>query len=195
MASETLIPVRMKEADMGRADVQAFRCGSEPHEKPLAEWIKWRSAEMIKCRCRFWLYHLPAADGCPGPLVGYGSLSKGYIDTTKEDGSKGRLKVMEIPMLAVDETFWGCPKRIADPEGKFSRQIVRHLQEEARTGQKNGQNIERLLTLYVHPDSEPAQRLYLACGFEFAPGRFLAEPDIDPPGLLGMDYVWTASGD
>jgi hypothetical protein len=192
MASDILIPVRMKQADMSRADVQAFRCGSRPHEMPLAAWLKVHSAERIRCGYKVWLYYRQTSEVGQGPLVGYGSLTKGYIETTEEDGGKKRLKVMEIPELALHEDFWGCPKGIADPEGKYSRQIVRHLQQQARIGQEKGQNIERLLVLYVHPDAVKAQGLYRACGFVFAPGRFLADPDINPDsgflGLLGMDY-------
>ena len=187
MASEILIPVRMKEADMSRDDVQAFRCGSKPHEKPLEEWIKWHSAEAIKRGWKVWRYHRPTIDGGQGSLVGYGSLTKGNIETTESDGSKKKFKVMEIPMLALHEDFWGCPKEITDREVKFSRQIVRHLQEQARAGQKNGQNVERLLTLYVHPDAQQAQQLYCDCGFVFAPGRFLSDPDVDPPRAFGHE--------
>jgi hypothetical protein len=93
-------------------------------------------------------------------------------------------------MLALHQDFWGWPKGINDLEGKYSRQIVRHLQQQARIGQERGQNIRPLLTLYVHPDAEKAQNLYLDCDFTFAPGRFLPDPDVEPPGLLGMDYVW-----
>jgi hypothetical protein len=48
------------------------------------------------------------------------------------------------------------------------------------------------LSIIAHPDADKAQKLYLDCGFTFAPGRFLPDPDIPPPdpGLLGMDFVW-----
>jgi ribosomal protein S18 acetylase RimI-like enzyme len=194
MASDTLIHVRMKQEDMNRPDVQAFHCGSKPHETPLADWIKTQAADAIRRRWKVWLYYLEAHGAYQGPLVGYSSLTKGNIDTIGEDGSTTQLKVMEIPMLALHEDFWRCPKGITDPERRYSRQIVRHLQQEAQIGQQNGQNIERFLALYVHPDAEAAQKLYLACGFVFAPGRFLPDPDIHPdsgfPGLLGMDYRW-----
>ena len=97
-------------------------------------------------------------------------------------------------MLALHEDYWGRPKGITDPEEKYSRQIVRHLQREAQEGQlravQAGKQRERLLTLYVHPDAEEAQRLYLDCEFIFAPGRFLHHPDAPPCGFLGMDFVW-----
>lgn len=172
-----------------RADVQAFRCGKKPHETPLAEWIKFHSAGHMGSGTKVWLYRRESIDGA---LVGYGSLANGKIKTTEEDGSKKEIKLYEIPMLALHEDFWGCPKGASDPEEKYSRQIVRHLQEEARQAQSRGQR-EPLLTLYVHPDAAEAQNLYQACGFTFAPGRFLPDPDIPPekaPGLLGMDFVW-----
>ena len=165
MATDKLMPVRMRESDVERQDVQAFRCGSKSHETPLAEWLKVHSAERIACGYKIWLYYRQTIDGSQGPLVGYGSLTKGYIETTEEGGSKKRLKVMEIPELALHEDFWGCPKGGVDPEEKYSRQIVRHLQQQARLGQERGQNIERLLALYVHPDAVQAQNLYLACDF------------------------------
>jgi ribosomal protein S18 acetylase RimI-like enzyme len=184
-----LIPVKMKKDDMQLADVQAFRCGSKPHEKPLEEWIKRHSAEHIASGYRVWLYRLGRNDG---PLVGYGSLSTDKIKITEQDGSEREVKVYEIPMLALHEEYWGKPKGVSDPEEKYSRQIIRHLQHEAQEAQKRGQR-ERFLTLYVHPDATLAQDLYLACGFTFAPSRFLSSPDIPPEkarGFLGMDYVW-----
>jgi ribosomal protein S18 acetylase RimI-like enzyme len=186
MTAKKLIPVRMKKEHMGLPEVQAFRCGSKPHETPLAKWIKVHSAEEIVRGDKVWLYRL---ENDKGPLVGYGSLATGKIETTEEDNSKKLVKGYEIPMLALHEDFWGQPKGIADPEEKFSRQIVRHLQQEARAAQLRGQR-EPHLALYVHPDAEEAQKLYLACGFTFAPNRFLPDPDTPPPGLLGMDYKW-----
>jgi hypothetical protein len=189
MEADLLLAVRMKKEDMGRADVQAFRCGKDPHETPLAEWIKVHSAERMGQRHKIWLYHRQTDGGGQGPLVGYGSLATGKIETSEGGGGKKTLKVIEIPMLALHEDFWGHPKGLADPEGKYSRQIVRHLQREAQEAQKRGQQIERLLTLYVHPDAEAARKLYLACGFIFAPGRFLYDPDTDT-FCLGMTYQW-----
>lgn len=189
MAAVRLIPVRMKRADMHLPEVQGFRCGTKPHETPLADWIKFHSAAHIAGGCKVWLYRLPGDDG---RLVGYGSLSKGNIEITGEDNSKRLIKVYEIPMLALHEDFWGHPKvqqGVTDVEEKFSRQIVRHLQREAQAAQIRGQR-ERLLALYVHPDATEAQDLYEGCGFTFAPGRFLPDPDIPPPGLRGRDFVW-----
>jgi GNAT superfamily N-acetyltransferase len=185
-AEDKLIPARMQEADVSRADVQAFHCGSRPHEIPLAEWIKHKSAEQISRGTKVWLYERKAEDG-QRQLVGYGSLSKYKITTTEPDGSEKRIKVLEIPMLAVHEDFQGCPKNVADPEEKYSRQIVRHLQREARGDLSRGKGIEPLLTLYVHQDAEPAQKLYLSCGFVFVPRTF---PDPKTGATLrGMDFT------
>ncbi len=189
MNADKLVPVRMKKGEMLRSDVQGFRCGSQPHETPLADWIKQHAESHIATGCKVWLYRLGAPDG---ELVGYGSLSTGKIKTTERDGSERVIKMYEIPMLALHEDYWGKPKNAQDVEDKYSRQIVRHLQAAAKEAQKGGQR-ERLLTLYVHPDAEHAQSLYEACGFTLAPGRFLPTPDIDPEkaaGFLGMDYVW-----
>lgn len=189
MNAVKLVPVRMKRDDMALEEVQSFNCGSKDHERPLADWIKSESAAQIAGGCKVWLYRLETDTG---PLVGYGSLSTGKIETTEADGGKKIVKMYEIRMLALRSDYWGKPKGVADREEKFSRQIVRHLQREAAQAQRLGQR-ERLLTLYVHPDASEAQELYLACGFQFAPGRFLPDPDIPPekaPGLLGMDYAW-----
>jgi hypothetical protein len=104
MASERLVPCKMKQDDMGREDVQAFRCGSKPHETPLAEWIKLHSAEAIRRGNKVWLYRLLGSDG---PLVGYGSLATGRIEMVGEDNSKRLVKGFEIPMLALHENYWG----------------------------------------------------------------------------------------
>ena len=58
MAIGQLISVKMKPDDMQRAEVQAFRCGSRPHETPLADWIKNHSAAQITGGCKVWLYRL-----------------------------------------------------------------------------------------------------------------------------------------
>jgi hypothetical protein len=185
------IPFKMKPEDMQLADVQTFHCGSEPHETPLADWIKNESAAQITGGCKVWLYRLDSKDG---PLVGYGSYSTGKITTTEPDKSEKEIKMYEIRMLALHKDFWGCPKGVI-PEEKYSRRIVHHLQHEVREAQKRGSR-QRLLTLYVHPNATHAQDLYLACGFKFAPGRFLVKPEIQPDeaagilGLHGMDYRW-----
>jgi ribosomal protein S18 acetylase RimI-like enzyme len=186
MTAIQLIKVRMKEEHMLLPEVQDFRCGSKPHETPLADWIRLHSAAEVRRGNKVWLYRIQSDDG---PLVGYGSLATGKIEITLEDGSKKLIKAFEIPMLALHEDFWGCPEGVSDPEEKFSRQIVRHLQQQAQEAQLRGQR-ERHLALYVHPDASHAQKLYLDCGFTFAPDRFLPDPDTPPPGLLGMDFVW-----
>lgn len=191
MANNKLIPVRMRKEDIQLPEVQAFRCGIKPHETPLAEWIRIDSADAIARGWKLWLYRLQSEKG---PLVGYSSFTTGKIKTTEEDNRTKEIKVFEIPMLALHEDYWGKPKGVADLEEKYSRQIVRHLQGEARLAQErgNGQR-QRLLTLYVHPNAQEAQNFYAACGFTFAPGRFLPDPDIPPdlaPGFLGMNYSW-----
>jgi hypothetical protein len=165
MPGDKLIPVRMQKNHVQRGDVQAFRCGQEPHELPLADWIKNKSLEALSLRTKIWLYEREDEKG-QRQLVGYGSLKKCKIETTEEDGSTRKIKVLEIPMLAIHEDFWGCPKEIEDKERKFSHQIVRHLQKMAVIDLLEGQGLEPLLTLYVHPDAKRAQRLYIACGFE-----------------------------
>lgn len=150
MAADKLIPVRFKKGDEKRAGVQAFRCGSQPHETPLADWIKNGSVKALSDRKKIWLYECEDENG-QRQLVGYGSLCKCKIETTGEDNSTRTEKVLEIPMLAVHEDFQGRPKDVADKEAKFSRQIVRHLQQMALEDLRNGQGMEPALTLYVHP--------------------------------------------
>ncbi len=188
MPIHKIIPIKMKKDDMNLDDVQAFRCGSKPHETPLADWIKKHSADQIRGGTKVWLYRLENKDG---PLVGYGSISTGKFKTTEPDDTEREVKMYEIPMLALHEDYWGMPPDIMNKEEKYSRQLVRDLQEKAREYQKLGQR-EPLLTLYVHPHAIAAQNLYLACGFSFA-DRFLSVPEVPPeigPGLLGMEYEW-----
>ena len=109
---------------MGRADIQAFRCGELPHETPMAEWIKQDSVLALSRRTKIWLYYTRRDSA---QLVGYGSWNKGTLDTEEEDGSVGKMKVFTIPRLALHKDFWGKPKQVVSPEEKFSRQIVRHL--------------------------------------------------------------------
>jgi ribosomal protein S18 acetylase RimI-like enzyme len=157
----------------------------------LADWITLHSAGRIRSGVKVWLFRRTNNEG---PLVGYGSLGTGDIDVTVADGSKKTMKGFEIEALALHRDYWGFPKGATDPEDKFSCQIVRHLQQEARKAQSQGKR-ERILALYVHPDAIQAQNLYTYCGFTFAPGRFMSLPEIPPeegPGLLGMDYMWAA---
>lgn len=179
----------MKQADMNRQDVQAFHCGTEPHEEEMSDWIRLHSAAQISSGYKVWLYRLESNEG---PLVGYGSLSTGKIKTTEADNSEREIRAFQIPMLALHRDYWGKPKGVKSLEEKFSRQIVRHLQDAAKEAQKKGDR-ERLLGLYVHPLAEQAQQLYVDCGFKFAPKRFLPHRDIPPEmadGLFGMDFRW-----
>ncbi len=185
MAAEKLIPVRFQKNHAQRLDVQAFRCGNKPHETPLADWIKNRALEELSFRTKIWLYEREGENG-QRQLVGYGSRKKCRIEKNEEDGSITKIKVLEIPMLAVHEDFQGCPKVVEDKEDKFSRQIVRHLQQMARVDLAEGQGIEPLLTLYVHPNAEPAQRLYIACGFT-AVDRYFPDKTTGA-NLRGMVY-------
>ena len=83
--ADTLIPVKMQQADMQLPEVQAFDCGTEAHDAPLAHWIKVHSADEIHRGDKIWLFRRLSVSG---PLVGYGSLSPGQIAKTNPDGSK-----------------------------------------------------------------------------------------------------------
>ena len=113
MAADKLIPVRMHKEDMLLPEVQAFRCGSKPHEIPLAEWIKTYAAEEITRKGKIWLYRLRTDNGLLG---GYGCLATCKIETTEEDNSKQVIKAYEIPALALHEDFWRARRESLIPK-------------------------------------------------------------------------------
>jgi hypothetical protein len=119
--SAILTPIRFGKKDIGK--MQEFRCGSLPHQSPLADWIKSHSLAALESKTRIWIY-----ENTDKKIVGYGSLGKTkvtFVDTGME------VKVPCIPCLAIHEDYWGKPDDVLDKEERYSRQIVRHLQKEA----------------------------------------------------------------
>ncbi len=143
--------------------VRNFECGELLYQKPLALWIKDYSLTALQNRTKIWLY---TTNDQKGDLVGYGSLGKTPIVLASEEGiAQEEVKIACIPTLAIQTPFHGKPDDAASKEDRFSTQIVRHLQSEAREGLK-GSSLKPLLLLYVHPDNEADRKVYLRCGFE-----------------------------
>ena len=74
-------------------------------------------------------------------------------------------------MLGIGEAFRGQP---ADPDWRYSGQIMEHLIAEtvqlARNGMEDGTNMPQWLALMVHRDNARAIRFYERCGLELIPG-------------------------
>lgn len=177
--SVCLIPNRFSKSHYDR--VCDFECGELPHQKPLAAWIKDYSLTALQNRTKIWLY-----DNDKGELVGYGSLGKtDVVLTAGDEVGQERVKIACIPTLAIQTPFKGKPDNPATKEDRFSVQIVRHLQHEAREGLKNSA-LKPLLLLYVHPENEPARKLYTHCGFKPFPLTKL-----DPStGAMGQAMIY-----
>jgi GNAT superfamily N-acetyltransferase len=158
------MPVRFTKEQIGR--VQDFVCGTEPHQTPLADWIKNHSLVQLKNGTKIWLYE---TDCDMKHLIGYGSLGKAKWNQPRPDGNGvDEVKVVCLPNFAVHRDFWGKPEG-APREERFSYQIIKHLQIEAVEMLHNSPVLKPLLILYVHPGNEPAKKLYSNCGFSEFP--------------------------
>lgn len=165
---------RVKLEEKHRELVKSFYCGSQPYETPLADWIKKQAfwcQEKKGAKIKIWLYFKDdGAPLSPRNLVGYASLNTDTICIEEPNGKAGTVKFLTLPMLAVQEEFKRQPRNASNPEEKYSRQIVRDIQNEARIKlRKSDAPPEPWLVLIVYPDAEPAQRLYLSCGFVKVP--------------------------
>jgi hypothetical protein len=165
---------KVKLEEKHRDLVKDFYCGSLPYETPMAEWIKKQAfwcQEKPGAKIKTWLYF--TTDGAPlSPknLVGYASLNTDNIPIEEPNGNPGVIKFLTLPMLAVQEDFKRQPENASNPEEKYSRQIVRDIQNEAMLRlRRSDAPPEPWLVLIVYPDAEPAQRLYLSCGFVRVP--------------------------
>jgi hypothetical protein len=164
VASNNLVPVQFTANDIHR--VANFQCGGLPYQWPLATWIKEKSLPALESKTRIWLYE--TEDHC---LVGYGS-----VGTTKWTiADMGEVKILVIPALAVQEIYW-CKPAGVPREDQFSYQIIRHLKTQAIVRLKNSPVLKPKLGLFVHPDNEPAKRLYANTGFVEVPGVSLPDP-------------------
>jgi hypothetical protein len=154
------MPSRLRAIQFSKASidrVSGFDCGNLPHQKPLSEWIKNSSITALQNKTRIWLYE---TDDSAHSLVGYGSLYKASFSANGQSG-----KVCSIPTLAVQKSFWRQPDNALNKEDRFSVQIVRHLQKEAKEMVERSPTLKPILMLYVHTENAIAKRLYEYCGF------------------------------
>jgi GNAT superfamily N-acetyltransferase len=163
-------PVRITKNDLGL--FAGFRCGNEPYQKALADWIATDAAKAIKDKTRVFAY---VTSDKPYQVVGYGSLGKTRWQLTKEDGQQDpeeKVRVQIIPALAVHEDFQGHG---------ISYVIVNHLIQEA----KLLIDVSPLLGLYVHEKNAAAIHVYTKVGFHFVDGLEHAD---ETGRNLGMVY-------
>lgn len=146
-------------------------CGDEPWSQAATEWIT--SSEVLdsieKFRTRVWVYRNSEEDES---VVGFGSLAAtGWQKWPPPNGKRSRL--LYIPQLGLDKQFRGCP---ADPEWRYSNQILEHLIGQAKDiakqikDEKPPSKHVDLLTLKVHRENIPARKVYERYGFEVLEG-------------------------
>ena len=145
-----------------------LNCGDEPWSRAATEWIK--GSEVIdsidKHETKVWIYRHSEADDS---VVGFASLSAtGWMKWPPPEGKRCRL--LYIPQLGLDHKYRGKP---SSPEYRYSNQIIEHLlgqakiaAEKIREDKPPKKHVE-LLTLRVHRENIPAQKLYQRYGFQF----------------------------
>ncbi|QDV42216.1 hypothetical protein Enr13x_20610 [Stieleria neptunia] len=147
-----------------------LHCGDEAWARAATEWI--RGSEVIDSienhETKVWIYRHSEADDS---IVGFASLSAtGWMKWPPPNGKRSRL--LYIPQLGLDHKYRGKP---SSPEYRYSNQIIEHLIGQAKNaakqirGDKSPKKHVELLTLRVHRNNIPAQRLYQRYGFEFLP--------------------------
>lgn len=159
MAPIKLIQVKFRECDI--ALVQDFQCGSLPYQAMQADWIKTKSAGALQNKTKIWLY---VTDDGHRQIVGYGSLGKAKWLLEPEPLTPREVTVPSIPNLAIQEHFWGKPDNVQKKD-RFSYHIMRHLISEGKAYLERSPVLHPLLVLIVHPDNQPAKKVYVNCGF------------------------------
>ena len=145
-------------------------CGAEAWSRAATEWI--RGSEVIdsieKHETKVWIYRDSEANDS---IVGFSSLSAtGWMKWPPPDGKRSRL--LYVPQLGLDHKYRGKP---AAPEFRYSNQIIEHLLGQAKKAaeqireEKPPKKHVELLTLRVHRENIPAQKLYQRYGFELLP--------------------------
>ena len=151
--------------------VAGLHCGDEPWSQAATEWIT--SSEVMdsieKYGTKVWIYRNTEADDS---IVGFASLAQtGWKKWPPPDGKRSRL--LYLPQLGLDKQFRGFPP---DPNWRYSNQIMEHVIGQAISLAKQIQEEKPpkkhvdLLTLKVHRENIPAQKLYKRYGFELLDG-------------------------
>ncbi|MDB2318025.1 GNAT family N-acetyltransferase [bacterium] len=150
-------------------DMADLQCGEESWSRAATKWIT--SSEVIdsieKFRTTVWTYR-----DSEDSIIGFGSLAPtGRQRWPPPDGKKSRL--LYIPQLGIDAKFRGYPQ---DPTWRYSNQIMEHLLFQAKKmalkirDEKPPSKHVNLLTLKVHRDNIPAQKVYERFGFVLLEG-------------------------
>lgn len=158
-----LYAVPFVEADQAR--LVGFSCGDEPWCRHVGEWILGSDVfDSMKRRTRVWLFETVARE-----VVGFGSVGLARWRWPPPDGSPANIVL--LPMFGIAERFRGEP---ADPDWRYSRQIMEHLIAEAQRlthgWPDNATDKLKWLALTVHRDNVRAIRFYERCGFDLIPG-------------------------
>ncbi len=145
-------------------------CGDEAWSRAATEWICGSDVidSIGKHGTTVWIYRHCEADDS---IVGFASLSAtGWLRWPPPDGKKCRL--LYIPQLGLDRRYRGKP---SSHDFRYSNQIIEYLlgqakraAEQIREDKPPKKHVE-LLTLRVHRDNIPAQKLYQRYGFKFLP--------------------------
>lgn len=157
-----LYAAEFTEADQAR--LAGFSCGDESWSAHVAEWIRGSDVfDSMDRGTRVWLF-----ETAQGEIIGFGSVGTSVWKWPPPGGTPAN--ILLIPMLGIDARFQGKP---ADPEWRYSRQIMGHLLAEGRrialewpgAGERPG-----WMVLMVRRDNARAIRFYERCGFELIPG-------------------------
>jgi GNAT superfamily N-acetyltransferase len=142
-----------------------------PWEQEINDWIKADPSTGDGARhsiikypdCRVWLYLLESEEGRL-EVVGYSSLSSSkWPDpyNPKIDPKLPRVPISLIPAMGIQTSFQKGPEG-AEPEERYSTQIMGHLIHEAREMLRERQPF---LGLYLHPENHKAMKFYRRVGF------------------------------
>jgi len=146
-----------------------LHCGEEPWARAATEWI--RGTEVLDAIERFqtsvWIFR-----DVEDFIIGFGALeATSWKKWPPPDGKKSRL--LYLRHLGIGAKYRGFPP---EREYRYSNRILEHLIAQAkkmaitiRDSKPPSKHVE-LLTLMVHRDNLPAQKLYQRYGFELLDG-------------------------
>ncbi len=145
-----LSTLKFDESQLFRAN--SFRCGDEPWEIEVADWIKAEAGkggaldDVANGKCDVWLYLNETGD-----VVGFSSL--GATKWKYPQNSSQRQQINVIPNVAIASDFQG--------RGHF-RTVMEHLFAQAK---KRSERLP-LIGLFVDPRNSAAIDIYKRFGFE-----------------------------
>ncbi len=146
-----------------------LHCGDESWARAATQWIQ--GTEVLDSIDRFetsvWIYR-----DSDDAIIGFGSLeATGWQKWPPPHGKRSRL--LYIRQLGIDVKYRGFPP---ERDYRYSHRILEHLIVQARKkaieirDSKPPSKHAELLTLKVHRENVPAQKLYRRYGFELLDG-------------------------